>query len=220
MGTAALAALGCLTEWVTPSPWQLVTLVSAGLLSGFAQLLMTEGYRAAETTLVAPFEYGAIIYATMLGIAIWVNGRTCGTLLWIPFKYSEEAIPINKCEYQLVTGTTFNEKVDNIVKSQCDTYDLETCIDMGSDSEHLIIITNSLFADLEILPKLKGTSTHVTIWSFNINHVVINEVSPKLTLIEGYNIYVYLQLMGGLKITASDYMNKVLSLPHFKIITV
>ena len=56
---------------MTPSPWQLVTLVSAGLLSGFAQLLMTEGYRAAETTLVAPFEYGAIIYATMLGIAIW-----------------------------------------------------------------------------------------------------------------------------------------------------
>ena len=71
LGTAALAAVGCLTEWVTPSPWQLATLVSAGLLSGFAQLLMTEGYRAAETTLVAPFEYGAIIYATVLGIAIW-----------------------------------------------------------------------------------------------------------------------------------------------------
>ena len=32
---------------------------------------MTEGYRAAETTLVAPFEYGAIIYASVLGIAIW-----------------------------------------------------------------------------------------------------------------------------------------------------
>ena len=40
-------------------------------MSGFAQWLMTEGYRAAETTLVAPFEYGAIIYATVLGIAIW-----------------------------------------------------------------------------------------------------------------------------------------------------
>jgi drug/metabolite transporter (DMT)-like permease len=71
LGTAALAALGCFTDWVTPSPWQLATLVSAGLMSGLAQLLMTEGYRAAETTLVAPFEYGAIIYATVLGIAIW-----------------------------------------------------------------------------------------------------------------------------------------------------
>ncbi len=71
LGTAGLAALGCITNWVTPSVWQLCTLVSAGLLSGFAQLLMTEGYRAAETSLVAPFEYGAIIYATVLGIAIW-----------------------------------------------------------------------------------------------------------------------------------------------------
>jgi drug/metabolite transporter (DMT)-like permease len=71
LGTAALAAFGCITDWVTPTPWQLATLISAGLLSGFAQLLMTEGYRAAETTLVAPFEYGAIIYASILGIAIW-----------------------------------------------------------------------------------------------------------------------------------------------------
>jgi drug/metabolite transporter (DMT)-like permease len=71
LGTATLAAFGCITDWVTPSPWQLCTLVSAGLISGFAQWLMTEGYRAAETTLVAPFEYGAIIYATVLGIAIW-----------------------------------------------------------------------------------------------------------------------------------------------------
>src|SRR5215469_8339050 len=45
LGTAALAALGCLTDWVTPNAWQLATLVSAGLMSGFAQLLMTEGYR-------------------------------------------------------------------------------------------------------------------------------------------------------------------------------
>jgi drug/metabolite transporter (DMT)-like permease len=71
LGTAALAAVGCIGHWVTPDPWQLATLVSAGLMSGLGQLLMTEGYRAAETTLVAPFEYGAIIYATILGIAIW-----------------------------------------------------------------------------------------------------------------------------------------------------
>lgn len=71
IGTATLAAFGCIGHWVTPTPLQLATLVSAGLMSGFAQLLMTEGYRAAETTLVAPFEYGAIIYATVLGVAIW-----------------------------------------------------------------------------------------------------------------------------------------------------
>jgi len=71
LGTATLAGLGCISGWVTPDPWQFAMLISAGLMSGFAQLLMTEGYRAAETTLVAPFEYGAIIYATALGIVIW-----------------------------------------------------------------------------------------------------------------------------------------------------
>jgi drug/metabolite transporter (DMT)-like permease len=71
LGTAFLAALGCINNWVTPTPWQLATLISAGLMSGLGQWLMTEGYRAAETTLVAPFEYGAVIYATVLGIAIW-----------------------------------------------------------------------------------------------------------------------------------------------------
>jgi drug/metabolite transporter (DMT)-like permease len=71
LGTGTLAAFGCIADWVTPTPWQFAALVGAGLMSGFAQLLMTEGYRAAETTLVAPFEYGAIIYASLLGIAIW-----------------------------------------------------------------------------------------------------------------------------------------------------
>jgi drug/metabolite transporter (DMT)-like permease len=71
LGTGTLALLGCIGSWVTPDPRQLATLISAGLMSGLGQLLMTEGYRAAETTLVAPFEYGAIIYATALGIAIW-----------------------------------------------------------------------------------------------------------------------------------------------------
>jgi drug/metabolite transporter (DMT)-like permease len=71
IGTATLAGFGCIADWVTPTPRQLITLVTAGLMSGLGQLLMTEGYRAAETTLVAPFEYGAIIYATILGVAIW-----------------------------------------------------------------------------------------------------------------------------------------------------
>jgi drug/metabolite transporter (DMT)-like permease len=71
LGTAVLAAIGAVPGWIMPSLPQLGALLAAGLMSGMAQLLMTEGYRGGETTLVAPFEYGAIIYATILGIAIW-----------------------------------------------------------------------------------------------------------------------------------------------------
>jgi drug/metabolite transporter (DMT)-like permease len=71
LGTAALAAVGALPNWVTPTWGEAGGLLAAGLLSGIAQLLMTEGYRTGETTLVAPFEYGAIVYATVLGVAFW-----------------------------------------------------------------------------------------------------------------------------------------------------
>ena len=71
VGTGVLGAIGCIGHWVTPDPWQFLTLVIAGLLSGVAQLIMTEGYRTGETTLVAPFEYGAIVYASALGVTFW-----------------------------------------------------------------------------------------------------------------------------------------------------
>ncbi|HUB11047.1 MAG TPA: DMT family transporter [Acetobacteraceae bacterium] len=71
LGTAALAVVAALPHLVLPSPPQCLALIAAGLLSGFAQLLMTEGYRGEETTLLAPFEYGAILYATILGIMLW-----------------------------------------------------------------------------------------------------------------------------------------------------
>jgi drug/metabolite transporter (DMT)-like permease len=55
---------------VTPSAGQLAVMVLVGVLSAAAQLLMTEGYRGSEASLLAPFEYGAIVYATALG-ALW-----------------------------------------------------------------------------------------------------------------------------------------------------
>jgi len=71
LGTAALAGMAALPHWIAPTVPQLAALVATGLMSGIAQLLMTEGYRGGETTLLAPFEYGAILYATILGIVLW-----------------------------------------------------------------------------------------------------------------------------------------------------
>lgn len=83
LGTAALAAIGAVPHWIAPTIPQLGALAAAGLLSGIAQLLMTEGYRSGETTLVAPFEYGAILYATVLGIALWGEWPDAWSLLGI-----------------------------------------------------------------------------------------------------------------------------------------
>jgi drug/metabolite transporter (DMT)-like permease len=69
---AAMVALALTVPvWITPSPLTLLALCGVGVISGVAQLSMTEGYRVGETTLVAPFEYGAILYSTALGVTFW-----------------------------------------------------------------------------------------------------------------------------------------------------
>jgi drug/metabolite transporter (DMT)-like permease len=71
LGSSLLAAILTVPVWVTPNLWELAGLIAVGLVSALAQMLMTEGYRGGETTLVAPFEYGAIVHTTALGALIW-----------------------------------------------------------------------------------------------------------------------------------------------------
>jgi drug/metabolite transporter (DMT)-like permease len=49
----------------------LLALVAVGLVSALAQLLMTQAYRTGESSLIAPFEYTAIVYTTAMGMLIW-----------------------------------------------------------------------------------------------------------------------------------------------------
>jgi drug/metabolite transporter (DMT)-like permease len=83
LGSAMLSSLLTIPVWVTPQPLELLGLVAVGGISTAAQLLMTEGYRSGETTLVAPFEYGAILYTTALGLVIWGEVPDLWTLLGV-----------------------------------------------------------------------------------------------------------------------------------------
>ncbi len=78
-----LSGLLTIPVWVTPSGWQWGALVGVGLVSAAAQMLMTEGYRSGEATLLAPFEYGAIVYTTLLGLLIWGEWPDLGDLVGI-----------------------------------------------------------------------------------------------------------------------------------------
>lgn len=73
IGSTVLAALLAIPVWVVPTGPQLLALIGVGVISTAAQLLMTEGYRSGEATMLAPFEYGAIIYAVLLGWLIWAE---------------------------------------------------------------------------------------------------------------------------------------------------
>ncbi len=71
LGSLVLSLALALPTWVTPGPRDAALLVAAGLATAVAQLMMTDAYRSGETTLIAPFEYGAIVHATVLGALVW-----------------------------------------------------------------------------------------------------------------------------------------------------
>jgi len=53
--------------WIVPNWPQLAALVSLGLLGGFSHILLTESYRYAPASLVAPLDYTALFWAFILG---------------------------------------------------------------------------------------------------------------------------------------------------------
>jgi drug/metabolite transporter (DMT)-like permease len=57
--------------WVTPSPWQAGLLALAGTIAGFAQFTLFEGMKRAPASVIAPFEYTALVWAFLLGFLIW-----------------------------------------------------------------------------------------------------------------------------------------------------
>jgi drug/metabolite transporter (DMT)-like permease len=57
--------------WTVPSGAELALLVMIGLGGGAGQLLLTQSYRYAPASVVAPFEYTAMLWALLLGFAIF-----------------------------------------------------------------------------------------------------------------------------------------------------
>lgn len=59
--------------WTMPDLRQAMLLVSAGLAGGVAHILMTLSFRHAEAAALAPFEYLSVLWAVMLGFAVFAE---------------------------------------------------------------------------------------------------------------------------------------------------
>ena len=57
--------------WVAPNLVDLAALIAVGLLGGVGQILMTTAFKHGDVAVVAPFEYTAMIWATLLGFVFW-----------------------------------------------------------------------------------------------------------------------------------------------------
>ncbi|MCP4315189.1 MAG: DMT family transporter [Hyphomicrobiales bacterium] len=72
--SAMLVSLATLPfGWVALDTASLVLLMCAGLLGGIAQIMLTQSYRYAEVSTIAPFEYTSIILGIMIGFFVFGN---------------------------------------------------------------------------------------------------------------------------------------------------
>ena len=67
--------------WVTPTWWDIGLLALIGLIMSAGQWSNIQAYRAGEASAIAPFEYGRLLFATLLGFWIFDEIPTIYTAL-------------------------------------------------------------------------------------------------------------------------------------------
>jgi drug/metabolite transporter (DMT)-like permease len=78
------ALAGALTlpfAWHSPTGTELFELILTGVLGGIAHIFLTESYRHATASVIAPFDYSAMLWALLLGY--WVFGELPSVLVYV-----------------------------------------------------------------------------------------------------------------------------------------
>lgn len=73
-GCAVFLAVGAAVSpfvWITPTLVDFALMAFIGLIAGLAQYCMTQAFRIAPPAAVTPFEYTCMVWAVVLGLAIW-----------------------------------------------------------------------------------------------------------------------------------------------------
>ncbi len=82
---SAIGSLGFLLTapfgWTMPQGWTLVLMIVSGLLGGVSQMAMTQAYRYADASTVAPFEYTSMLFGIVLGYFLFGDVPTSTMLL-------------------------------------------------------------------------------------------------------------------------------------------
>jgi drug/metabolite transporter (DMT)-like permease len=79
--TALAGAVTLPFAWHTPTGSELVALIALGVFGGVAHIFLTESYRHAAASVVAPFDYTSMLWALLLGY--WVFGELPSGLVYV-----------------------------------------------------------------------------------------------------------------------------------------
>ncbi len=78
---AALLSLATLPfGWASLGFWPLVLLILSGLFGGVGQIMMTESYRYADASTIAPFDYSSIIFGILISLFVFGEIPTLNTI--------------------------------------------------------------------------------------------------------------------------------------------
>jgi len=67
--------------WVMPTMGEAALLVTVGLLGGTAQIFMTQAFREADASVIAPFDYASMIFALVIGYVFFSEVPTGAMLV-------------------------------------------------------------------------------------------------------------------------------------------
>lgn len=80
--TCSIAGLATLPfGWVWPTAEQAALLVGAGIAGGIGQILLTEAFRHADVSTVAPFEYTSLLFSIIIGYFVFRDVPTVEMLI-------------------------------------------------------------------------------------------------------------------------------------------
>ena len=69
------------TPWALPGPLDAAMLVGAGIFGGIGQVTMTQSFRHADASLIAPFDYTSMIWALIVSLVVfntWPSAHHAG----------------------------------------------------------------------------------------------------------------------------------------------
>jgi drug/metabolite transporter (DMT)-like permease len=79
--TALAGAVTLPFAWHTPSGSELAMMIAMGVFGGIGHIFLTESYRYATASVVAPFDYTSMLWALLLGY--WLFGELPSALVYV-----------------------------------------------------------------------------------------------------------------------------------------
>lgn len=76
-----LSLLSLAFGWIWPTPYSLSLLIGAGTIGALAQILVTSSYRFGAASMLAPFDYVSLIFASIIGYFFFAEAPTLNMVI-------------------------------------------------------------------------------------------------------------------------------------------